>query len=442
MKLKSAFALLAAGTFLVACGADEVVNINDEAKDKASITLKVMDNHDGSAIEEVTVYSVVDDKEKKSDKLGLSVWKDQELGSHAFQVSKEGYATILLTVDLVEQGQGNVARVGDVIEPVYMYKTGVTAKGTVLFTDEKGNKKAVEGAVVYASLPNIFVPSELSTKTDKNGEYKFENLPEGVAVDISVGQTTIDKKTYAGTSVETIGGPNYRAGDAVNVAIIDMDKVAGQLVAVSNNLDEIDTTTSLKLTFSTELVADSVKGKWFVTKGGNDVIVTASLGDDKKSIVIKPFSGKWTKGSSYSVSGVVYSTDGAKKTVSESFTVGSKSASGAPDNVSDLKAAQSKTDEDYVVLTWKAPKTAFSNYVLYYKTDKMADFIVLDDYIDNLEDDYELYLGSTKYDEVKKISFILLTESSAGVLSDVTKAKAADYTIPAKKTTTVDPADP
>ena len=52
MNLKSAFALLAAGTFLVACGADEVVNVNDEAKDKATITLKVMDNHDGSAIEE------------------------------------------------------------------------------------------------------------------------------------------------------------------------------------------------------------------------------------------------------------------------------------------------------------------------------------------------------------------------------------------------------
>ena len=53
MNLKSAFALLAAGTFLVACGADEVVNVNDEAKDKATITLKVMDNHDGSAVEEM-----------------------------------------------------------------------------------------------------------------------------------------------------------------------------------------------------------------------------------------------------------------------------------------------------------------------------------------------------------------------------------------------------
>jgi hypothetical protein len=220
-----------------------------------------------------------------------------------------------------------------------------------------------------------------------------------------------------------------------------MNKVAGQLVAVFNNLDEIDTTTSIKLTFSTELVADSVKGKWFVSKGGYDVIVTASLGDDKKTVIIKPFSGKWTKGSSYKVSGTVYSTDGAEKDVSESFTVGSKSAASAPDNVSDLKAAQSKTDEDYVVLTWKAPKTAFDNYVLYYKTDKMADYIVLDDYISNLDDDYELYLGSTKYDEVKKISFILLTESSAGVLSDVTKAKAAEYTIPEKKTTTVDPVE-
>ena len=442
MNLKSAFALLAAGTFLAACGADEVVNINDEAKDKATITLKVMDNHDGSAIEGATVYSVVDDDSVKSDELGLSIWEKQVLGTHAFQISKEGYATILTAVTLGEQGQGNVARVGDEIVPVKMYKTGVTASGTVLYTDDKGNRVAAKEVTVYASLPSSFVPSELSTKTDKNGEYKFENLPEGVSVDISVGQITIDKKTYAGAAVETIGGPTYRAGDAVSVAIIDMDKVAGQLVAVSNNLDEIDTTTSLKLTFSTELVADSVKGKWSVTKGGKDVIVTASLGDDKKSIVIKPFSGKWTNGSSYSVSGVVYSTDGAKKTVSESFMVGSKSASGTPDNVSDLKAAQSKSDEDYVVLTWKAPKTAFSNYVLYYKTDKMADFIVLDDYISNLSDDYEIYVGSSAFSDVKTISFILRTESSAGVLSDATKAPKAEYKVPAQKTTTDDPVEP
>ena len=442
MNLKSAFALLAAGTFLAACGADEVVNINDEAKDKATITLKVMDNHDGSAIEGATVYSVVDDDSVKSDELGLSIWEKQVLGTHAFQISKEGYATILTAVTLGEQGQGNVARVGDEIVPVKMYKTGVTASGTVLYTDDKGNRVAAKEVTVYASLPSSFVPSELSTKTDKNGEYKFENLPEGVSVDISVGQITIDKKTYAGAAVETIGGPTYRAGDAVSVAIIDMDKVAGQLVAVSNNLDEIDTTTSLKLTFSTELVADSVKGKWSVTKGSNDVIVTASLGDDKKSIVIKPFSGKWTNGSSYSVSGVVYSTDGAKKTVSESFMVGSKSASGTPDNVSDLKAAQSKSDEDYVVLTWKAPKTAFSNYVLYYKTDKMADFIVLDDYISNLSDDYEIYVGSSAFSDVKTISFILRTESSAGVLSDATKAPKAEYKVPAQKTTTDDPVEP
>lgn len=442
MNLKSAFALLAAGTFLAACGADEVVNINDEAKDKATITLKVMDNHDGSAIEGATVYSVVDDESVKSDELGLSIWEKQVLGTHAFQISKEGYATILTAVTLGEQGQGNVARVGDEIVPVKMYKTGVTASGTVLYTDDKGNRVAAKEVTVYASLPSSFVPSELSTKTDKNGEYKFENLPEGVSVDISVGQITIDKKTYAGAAVETIGGPTYRAGDAVSVAIIDMDKVAGQLVAVSNNLDEIDTTTSLKLTFSTELVADSVKGKWSVTKGGKDVIVTASLGDDKKSIVIKPFSGKWTNGSSYSVSGVVYSTDGAKKTVSESFMVGSKSASGTPDNVSDLKAAQSKSDEDYVVLTWKAPKTAFSNYVLYYKTDKMADFVVLDDYISNLSDDYEIYVGSSAFSDVKTISFILRTESSAGVLSDATKAPKAEYKVPAQKTTTDDPVEP
>lgn len=444
MNLKSAFALLAAGTFLAACGADEVVNVNDEAKDKATITLKVMDNHDGSAVEEAEVYSIVDDKTVKTDEFGLSTWKKQVLGNHAFQISKEGYATILTQVTLDEQGQGNVARVGDVIAPIYMYKTGVTASGTVLYTNDKGNREAAAEVTVYATLPKMFVPSELSTKTDKNGEYKFENLPEGVEIDITVGQATFDKMNYAVVGETTIGGSTYRAGDAVNVKIIDMTKVAGELVLVSSNLDKVDTSSSITLTFSSELVADSVKNSWSVTKSGDPVLVTASLGSDKKSITIKPQSGKWTKGSSYAVRGVAYSTEGAKASVSESFTPGAGAAAKAPDNVSDLAAKQDADDEDVVVLTWKAPKSNYSGYNLYYKTDDMNDYIFFDDYT-ALTTKIPLELGTGYYADidttgVKKISFILLPVSG-GIEADVSKAKAAEYTIPEAKPVVVPSTD-
>ena len=435
MNLKSAFALLAAGTFLVACGADEVVNVNDEAKDKATITLKVMDNHDGSAIEEAEVYSIVDDETVKTNEFGLSVWKKQVIGDHAFQVSKEGYATVLTKVTLDEQGQGNVARVGDAIATVAMYKTGVTAKGTVLYTDDKGNKNAASEVIVYASLPANFVPSELSTKPDKNGEYTFKDLPEGTVINISVGQKEFDKKNYALVGDETVGGASYRAGDVVNVDIMTMSKVAAQLQAVSNNLDKIDTATSLTFTFSTEL-ADSSKATWVVSKSlGSSVLVNATV--DKKTVTVKPVSGKWEKGSTYTVSGTVYSTDGAKLNVSSlSFTVGSNGGVKAPDNVTNFKAvAGSYSDE--VDLSWTAPKGNIAGYRLYYKTDLMADY----EYIERIaatatkttiETDYDIYVPTT----AKEISFILLPyvtgTSGSAVEADVTKATAAKFTIGTK----------
>lgn len=436
MKLKSAFALLAAGTFLVACGSDEVVNINDEAKDKASITIKVMDNHDGSAVEGATVLSIVENKSKTSDKNGLAVWKGQVLGDHVFQVSKDGYATILVEKTLDEQGQGNVARVGDAVKAVYMYKTGVTAKGSVLYTDDKGNKVAAEGVVVYASLPDEFVPSELTAKTDKNGEYKFENLPEGVEIDISVGQKEFDGKKYAIAGETQIGGETYRAGDVINVAILNMSKVAGQLVLVSSNLDKIDTNSSITLTFSTELLADSVKGKWTVesTMGGRQM-VDATLGSDKKSITIKLVGGTWTKGSTYEIEGTAYSKEGAVANVDKTFKVGASGSAALPSNVTKLKVA---ADEDYpdryLTITWTKPKETVSGYTLWYKTDKMSAYEVFSSsYYDistlnsEISDLYISYLGTG----VKTVSFKLIPYNASGS-ADVTKAEEAKYTIPEK----------
>ena len=377
MNLKSAFALLAAGSFLVACGSDEVVNVNDEAKEKATITLKVVDNHDGSAISGASVYSVVDDKTRKSDKLGLSVWKSQVLGTHAYEVSMEGYATILTAVDLVEQGQGNVARVGDVIQKVEMYKTGVTAKGTVLYTDDKGNKKAVKDAVVYASLPDKFVPSEFSTKTNANGEYTFSDLPEGVRIGISVGQLVIDKMTYAGITVDSIGGPSYRAGDIVNANIINMGKVAKQVVLTSSNLEEADTASTLTFTFSADL-ADSSKKAWSVKVGSSPFATVVTV--DKKTVSIKPAKGgKWQKNTSYTISGTVYSTEGISYTMpSTSFSPGAGS-SNAPDQVGSIKAVDGY-DDDEIDVTWTAPKSAFDGYHLYFKTNSQSTYTYYSSY--------------------------------------------------------------
>lgn len=423
MNFKLPVTLLAAGSFMVACEST-VTNVNDEAKDKATITVRIVDNHSGEAVANASVYSVVDDESEVADELGLSVWEGQVLGEHAFKISKEGYATILTTVALAEQGQGNVARVGDAIVDIPMFKTGVAAKGVVLYTDENGNLKPVKEATVYAKLPKIFVPSEVTAKTDKNGEYSFEDLPEGVAVEIYVGQEAISSKIYTGLDdVKAICGANCREGDQINVDIIKLALGASPLIKISDNLKDLDSASSVSITYSAELDADSVTNDiWVVTTGGVKVLTEVSLSKDKKTISIAPYSDKWSKNVSYSVKGKVVSVDGTSLTFNSSFSIGDAAAE-RPDNVKDPKAAFDEDDE-YIVLSWKEPKGTIAKYNIYARENNSADYVLVGS---TLAPDTDYMIDPLDYDEdVTSVKFVVLPVNADGVEADISKAKVAE----------------
>ena len=427
MQLKYAFSFAAVAAFLTACDST-VTNINDDAKAEGTITIKVVDNHTGAALSGVTVYSVVDDKAVVADSLGLSVWKGQTLGDHSYQISKDGYATVHALVNLAEQGQGDIPRVGDVIQTVPMYKVGVQAKGIVLFTDDKGKTNGASGVTVYANLPKEFVPCELTTKTSESGEYSFDKLPEGVEVTISVGQEQIKSKTYVGNDVKLVGGTTMRAGDIINVSSISLVKNSAQIVKISDNTADIDTKSDITFTFATELEADSVNNsKWSVSKGSNNVLISTSLSKDKRTVSISPYTGSWTDDASYTVRGTVYSVDGASSTVNTSFTVGGGSSSaGKPANVEGLKIAQDPDYSYYARLSWDESDDA-SRYNIYLKTNLDNDFA------------YHSYTSSNTYyrvdldnfsSKVTTLYFIVLPVNSDGVEADIEGAKAVKYTIP------------
>lgn len=429
MKLKALASVLSTAALFAACS-ETVTNVNEEAKDEAKITLKVVNAYTGEALDSVEIYSLTNKKTKMTDSLGIAVWKSNVIGDYAYEVSKEGYATQLIGVSLGEQGQGDVARVGDVIELVEMVKSNVTAKGTVLYKDyETGNLKAAKEVNVFASLPDGFVPSELVTKTDSVGKYSFKNLPEGVPCTISVGQKTISDKLYASSAKQTIS--DTRSGDIANIAPIQMEIMASKLLLVSNNLDAIDSSTTVKLTYSTEIEADSLTASnWTVTQASSTVLVKISLDKDGKTVKISPFSGEWDIGSSYSISGKVYSTEGTSEPVKESFTAG-KSASALPSNVSDLKASDSDEGTNYVNLSWKAPKGKISGYHVYYKTDSMSDFVKYESTISATKTEVDIwkldFLASSL--SFTSVEFVVLPFTEAGEAS-IADAKTVKYTFP------------
>lgn len=427
MRLKYAFSLVTAAALLAACDST-VTNTNDDAKAEGNITIMVVDNHSGAALSGATVYSVTDDKAVVGDSLGRSVWKKRALGDHSFQVSKDGYATVHTQVNLAEQGQGDVPRVGDVVQTVPMYKAGVLAKGIVLYNDDKGKLNAASKATVYANLPPQFVPCELSTQTNDKGEYSFDNLPEGVEIDISVGQELIDSKKYVGDAVLTIGGASYRAGDLINVGTINLVKTSAQIVKVADNTSEIDTVSDVTFTFAAELEADSVNvSKWTVTKGGNDVLVTVALSSDKRTVSVTPYTEKWTKGSTYSVRGTVYSVDGSSSTVSASFTVGggSTGSSARPANVDGLKITEDEDYSYYIHLSWNEAKGDVYRYNIYRKTNLVNDFAF---YTSTADTTYRIDLDDFT-SSVTDVYYIVLPVNDDGVEADIAGARSVKYTI-------------
>ena len=427
MRLKYAFSLVTAAALLAACDST-VTNTNDDAKAEGNITIMVVDNHSEAALSGATVYSVTDDKAVVGDSLGRSVWKKRALGDHSFQVSKDGYATVHTQVTLAEQGQGDVPRVGDVVQTVPMYKAGVLAKGIVLYNDDKGKLNAASKVTVYANLPPEFVPSELSTQTNDKGEYSFDNLPEGVEIVISVGQELIDSKKYVGDAVHPIGGASYRSGDLINVGAINLVKTAAQIVKVADNTSEIDTVSDVTFTFAAELEADSVNvSKWTVTKGGNEVLVTVALSSDKRTVSITPYTEKWTKGSTYSVRGTVYSVDGSSSTVSASFTVGggSTGSSARPGNVDGLKITEDEDYSYYIHLSWNEARGDVYRYNIYLKTNLVNDFAF---YTSTADTTYRIDLDDFT-SSVTDVYYIVLPVNDDGVEADIAGARSVKYTI-------------
>lgn len=439
MKLKATAAVLSAAALFAACS-DEVVNVNDEAKEKATFSFKIVDGYTGEAIQGASVYSVLDDETEEANELGIVTWKKNVIGNYAYYVSAEGYKTIQVQTSATEVGQGNVARVPDVFNEVRMVPGGLTVKGVVLYTDKKDVRKGAADVTVHASCDAgvgfSFVPSEVSVKTDKTGEYEFTDLPSGVDCYFEVGQEEVDGDLYEGVRAVTLDGA--RGAKTASVASISLQKVTSNIELISDNLNKVDTTTDLKLVFSAKIAKDSLPDNVFVLTGGDYVLANVSVGEDGKTLIIKPFSKKWEKDGYYKITGRVWSIDGASFNLGGAdleFEVGAASTAKAPDQVSDLKVEE---DGLYLNLTWTAPKNGYDGVYVFYKTDKMADWLELDYYtgkgVGSSLNPVDVYVGG--FTGAKSVEFMVLPFNgtiSDYKMADKSKAKTVKYTFPAEE---------
>ena len=454
---------------MVACSDNTVVNSYDEAKDKAKITVSVLDGSSNEALDSAKVKAQFENEASYTDKSGFVTYKKNDIGTYVFDVSKKGYSTTRATVDVVEMGANDVSRVPDVVLTVPLYKADVSVKGKVYYRDRTtGNLIPAEKVKVVLSYTSstmssksgdtysalmksegavkseptfIIYPSEVFATTNDKGEYEFTNVAEMVNFYVDVLQSKIDSKYYR--SAGYVGASGARAGSIKNMEEITMVADGEIPKLLNSNLDAIDDTTNLVFGFSTELDKDSIEGFWEVRKSSSKVLTVASLSKDKKTVTIEPLSESWTTNDSYTVEGVVYSKDGVRINVSKTFSVGSVAV---PKNVSDLKVKLDDSAYDdnynnlynfqyngYLKLSWKPNTSAkdIAGYNIYYKTDVMDDYI----FFTQVASEDTVFTRSinsltfVKDSSVTKASFIVLPYNGAGEPS-VAKAKVATWTIP------------
>ena len=363
--------------YQIVCGEDSVEVVNENIKEKASISLRVVDYNTGLPITSALVLSAGANDSLYTDTLGVLTIKENVLGDYTYIVSKKGYASQVQHVSLTEDGDGDVARVRDEFTDIKLHATGVTVNGTVLYTD--GHTKAVVGAskvkvvLTFDAGENVdLYPAEVSTTTDSLGVYSFTNLPEKVGYSIYVPQTQINGSTYASTT--TLTTSNLRVGERKDLQTIRLGIVGLVPELIKDNLSGIEEKDTIVFQFSTALIADSIAKSWKVYKGscytGVSVLTNASLDKNSTKLSIAPVKGKWTNFDSYCVSGTGYTNDGQRVTVEKTFIPGNINK----DLSSITKLKASNYYDNYIKLSWKPTADNITGYKVYYKTNKENDF--------------------------------------------------------------------
>lgn len=420
---------------------DSVTNATAEAKDNAKITVKVVDSKTGLPIDSALVYSVLKKDTLYTDARGIVTWKSNVIGDYDYIISKDGYASQLQKVSVVETGKGSTSRVADQIVDVDLHLQGVSVSGTILVKDTytENLTAASKIPVIIRYVNGDVYPSEIETTTNASGVFTFENLAENSKYQIVVPQAEIDGQTY-----EVVGDApvvsGLRAGEIRTLSQMSMEVVGLLPELVRSNLshlDTIDEDADLFLTFSTELVEDSVSTAWTVYKhgnavdnscvGGTEVLAASTLDRDGKTVMINSVSNKWNR-TTYCLEGIAYTVQGNSQKFAMNFTPGALN-----ERPSNIKLVVDDTDYPTLALSWSMPPEEISGFKIYYRTNRMADAIEFADVANNRAQGYDVNAYDSRFDDATYVVFYVLPY--AIVNGKVITSDASDENLKSKKYT-------
>lgn len=366
---------------LIGCGDDAVVNENSEAKKTGSVSVFVEDIASGAALDSATVEMQGAKLVARSTNVaGMAQWTGLTIGEYVFVISKTGYATRRVVVNLDDNAANEAfPRVQDQVSEVMLPRMGAAISGKAFYT-EQGQTKALSGATVVLNMPNGLLPSQLTATTGTDGAYSFASLPEMTEYSVAVLQTTVAGKVYALAASESVD--EVHAGETRIVNNMILNPNSASLLLTETNAKTIGAAEALTMVFSDGIdVAELKLGDLTMTAGGEQVLITWTLSADKRTMTISPFAGKWFAGV-HTVTYSVTSEKGASKSGTLIFSPGS--ATGAPANSAKVIVLNSILDtnkvdefEDTYQLIWNKVASA-SGYYIYAKSTADSAYVMVD----------------------------------------------------------------
>ncbi|MBQ3840613.1 MAG: Ig-like domain-containing protein [Fibrobacter sp.] len=403
--------LASAAALLAACSDTAVSDANDEIKEKGTVTFFVYDVLTRMPLEDVANYYRTEDKTKYTDSTGTIVWTGVDIGKSYFDFQLDGYAMKRHDVVVEDIIKHDVARVNDNVEKVPMYELGVGAKGQFFYEDvSTGEWKPAPGATIYAKYTDAEIyPNEVYVKTDDNGFYEFKNLAANAEFSLNSERFAVDSVIY-----EAVGGfekVNERKGVLKEIVAHKAPVASLEPVLLSSNLSALEAKDDIKMVFSELLEKDSLTTnnikviRVIDNTTEKEVAINISLGEDGKTVIIKPAAGEWADGKDYYVNFTVWSV--LNKKVNEddpsikvknvrTFTVGSLAVPGPVKNLriklddddnemvsfnyvgdfnlgSEVAGKSDLTYNETVTVVWDGIEKNVSAYNVYVKGDKEND---------------------------------------------------------------------
>ncbi len=313
--------------FAIGCSDDVSTTGAEETDAKARVTL-VVQGVDNALLDSVKVVELAS-KDKKTTKNGRAMFDDLSVGLHRFTLSRDGYATLIVDVDVsvdattASMDETAIVRDQDHIA-VRMSRATASARGRVLrdgaSVGEVPSLVPVKGATVHLyAEPDTALsgrPTDqfghpfyhYETTTDSDGVYLFEGLPEAARYSARAEHRIDLEHVWRATAVRN---SRELLDDGVEVfedmvLALDLKAADDSLILVSNNVSGryLAPSDSVVLVFNRTINKDDqwASGASVLTMGGDLTRIATAVTVDGNKLVAKPALGtSWQNNSCYAV---------------------------------------------------------------------------------------------------------------------------------------------